>query len=87
MRQNVGHKSGEGEVPFKERLDKITTLVPLAAVILLCIFFCLFPEGSSSVLGAIRFFFRGSAGKLLSAYRFWGVCLFAVHRVFPVWAD
>ena len=63
MRQNAGHKSGEGEVPFKERLDKITTLVPLAAVILLCIFFCLFPEGSSSVLGAIRFFLGDQLGS------------------------
>ncbi len=63
MRQNAGHKSGEGEVPFKERLDKITTLVPLAAVILLCIFFCFFPEGSSSVLGAIRFFLGDQLGS------------------------
>ncbi len=35
----------------------------MAAVILLCIFFCLFPEGSSSVLGAIRFFLGDQLGS------------------------
>ena len=35
----------------------------MAAVILLCIFFCSFPEGSSSVLGAIRFFLGDQLGS------------------------
>ncbi|MDO4330335.1 MAG: BCCT family transporter [Lachnospiraceae bacterium] len=48
---------------LKKRLDWTTTLIPLAAVILLCILFLLYPEGSTSVLGSIRFFLGDQLGS------------------------
>ncbi|MDO5418279.1 MAG: BCCT family transporter [Lachnospiraceae bacterium] len=48
----------------KHRLDWVTTLVPLAAIILLCILFFLFPEGSTAVLNSIRFFLGDQMGSL-----------------------
>lgn len=62
MRQDI-HRKLEGESFFASRLDKVTTLVPLAAVILLCILFCLFPEGSAAVLGSVRFFLGDQLGS------------------------
>ena len=48
---------------LKKRLDWTTTLIPLAAVILLCILFLLYPEGSTSVLDSIRFFLGDQLGS------------------------
>lgn len=48
---------------LKKRLDWTTTLIPLAAVLLLCILFLLYPEGSTSVLGSIRFFLGDQLGS------------------------
>lgn len=48
---------------LKKQLDWTTTLIPLAAVILLCILFLLYPKGSTSVLDSIRFFLGDQLGS------------------------
>lgn len=55
--------SNHSNQALKKRLDWTTTLIPLAAVILLCILFLLYPEGSTSVLGSIRFFLGDQMGS------------------------
>lgn len=49
--------------PLKDRLDWTTTLIPLAVIILLCILFLLYPEGSTSILNSIRFFLGDQLGS------------------------
>ncbi len=55
--------SNHSNQALKKRLDWTTTLIPLTAVILLCILFLLYPEGSTSVLGSIRFFLGDQMGS------------------------
>lgn len=45
------------------RLDRVTTLIPLSAVIFLCILFLLFPEGSANIVSSIRFFLGDQLGS------------------------
>ena len=46
-----------------KRLDWVTTLIPLAAIALLCVVFLLYPESSASVLSSIRFFLGDQLGS------------------------
>ena len=46
-----------------KKLDWLTTLVPFLCILFLCILFIAFPEGSSSVLGSIRFFLGDQFGS------------------------
>ncbi|MBQ9495570.1 MAG: BCCT family transporter [Treponema sp.] len=46
----------------KRKIDFSTTVIPLAIILLLCIFFVLFPERSTFVIGKIRFFFGDTLG-------------------------
>ncbi len=48
---------------LRKRLDWVTTLIPLAAIIILCILFLMYPESSSSVLSSIRFFLGDQLGS------------------------
>lgn len=45
------------------RLDWVTTLIPLAAILSLCILFLLFPEGSENIVASIRFFLGDQLGS------------------------
>ena len=59
-------KSSSG-IPFhqlKRRLDWVTTAVPLAAIVVLCFLFVVYPESSAQLLSTIRFFL----GDRLSTY-------------------
>ena len=59
-------KSSSG-IPFhqlKRRLDWVTTAVPLAAIVVLCFLFVVYPESSAQLLSSIRFFL----GDRLSTY-------------------
>lgn len=55
------HAAGKTEKPA--RLDWITTCIPLAAILFLCMLFLMFPEGSSSVIASIRFFLGDQLGS------------------------
>lgn len=48
---------------LKKRLDWTTTLIPLVAIILLCILFLLYPESSTLILNSIRFFLGDQLGS------------------------
>ena len=48
---------------LRKRLDWVTTLIPLAAIAVLCILFLMYPESSSSVLNSIRFFLGDQLGS------------------------
>ena len=45
------------------QLDLVTTLLPFFSIVVLCILFVLYPEGSSRVLGSIRFFLGDQMGS------------------------
>ena len=47
---------------FKQ-LDWITTIVPFIFIVLLCALFMLNPEGSSAILGSIRYFLGDQLGS------------------------
>ena len=68
-----------------KKLDWLTTLVPFLCILFLCILFIAFPEGSSSVLGSIRFFLGDQFG---SFYLLMGLGAFSVLSMlhFPVLA-
>lgn len=55
---------GPGPAPLSKRLDWTTTLVPLAAIVLLCLLFLVYPDSSAAVLGSIRFFLGDRLGVL-----------------------
>lgn len=44
------------------RIDPATTAIPFAIILILCVFFVLRPEGSTSVIGAIRGFLGNDLG-------------------------
>lgn len=44
------------------RLDWTTTLIPLAAIVLLCLLFLAYPDSSAAILGSIRFFLGDRLG-------------------------
>ncbi len=45
------------------RLDWVTTLIPLAAILTLCLLFLLFPESSAGIVASIRFFLGDQLGS------------------------
>lgn len=49
--------------PLYQRLDWITTVIPLVFIIALCIIFTINPTGSSNVLGSIRYFLGNQLGS------------------------
>ena len=63
MKQILNHKTGRISEPITKRLDWITTFIPLAVVILLCVLFLLFPDGSTQTLNSIRFFLGDQMGS------------------------
>ena len=48
---------------MKSRIDWVTTAIPCAAIVLLCILFMVWPEQSSATLESIRFFFGDQLGS------------------------
>ena len=50
------------QTPNKRKLDPATTVVPLACILVLCIFFVVNPEGSTAALSAINFFLGDTFG-------------------------
>lgn len=44
------------------RIDPATTIIPFAAILVLCVFFIADPEGSTNVLSAIRNFLGDTFG-------------------------
>ena len=50
------------EKTAQRRIDPATTVIPLTCILVLCIFFIINPEGSTSVLNAIRFFLGDTFG-------------------------
>ena len=48
--------------PMKRKLDPATTVIPLACILVLCVFFVIDPTGSTDVLAAIRFFLGDTFG-------------------------
>ena len=45
------------------RLDPATTIIPLACILVLCVFFILWPESSTAALSSIRYFLGDSFGS------------------------
>ena len=62
MKQN-SHYPDSAPKFLAKQLDWVTTLIPLAVVILLCILFLLCPKGSTQVLNSIRFFLGDQLGS------------------------
>ena len=50
------------ESPVKRKIDPATTVIPLACILVLCVFFIAAPEASTNALGAIRFFLGDTFG-------------------------
>lgn len=48
---------------MKSRIDWVTTVIPCAAIILLCVLFMAWPEQSSATLESVRFFFGDQLGS------------------------
>ena len=48
---------------MKSRIDWVTTVIPCAAIILLCVLFMVWPEQSSDTLESVRFFFGDQLGS------------------------
>ena len=46
----------------KNKVDFIVTFMPFISIILLCVLFFLFPNGSNNILSKIRFFFGDTLG-------------------------
>ena len=46
----------------RRRIDPATTVIPFGIILVLCILFVLYPEASTSALGAIRFFLGDTFG-------------------------
>lgn len=55
-------KNNEKKNYFKQ-IDLFTTLIPFGLVLLLCIFFFVYPESSTAVLSSIRFFLGDQCGS------------------------
>ncbi|MCI6139199.1 MAG: BCCT family transporter [Clostridiaceae bacterium] len=56
-------KPASGELRLEKRLDWITTLIPFCAIVSLCFLFMVFPDDSTSILEAIRFFLGDQLGS------------------------
>lgn len=59
--EHKNHKKQNGTGGLR-RLDPATTIIPFAAILVLCIFFIAEPEGSTNVLSAIRNFLGDTFG-------------------------
>ena len=51
------------KISLIKKLDIMTTLVPLAAIVLLCILFLTYPKASGAVLASIRSFIGNELGS------------------------
>lgn len=46
-----------------QKLDPATTIIPLACILVLCVLFIIYPEGSTNALAVIRNFLGDSFGS------------------------
>ncbi len=65
----------------RRKIDPSTTIIPFIAIIILCIVFLIFPNGSSNTLNAIRGFLEGKLGVYYLAIGL-GVLLVAIVVAF-----
>lgn len=63
MKQTLQNQSSRGLKDFMQRLDWMTTVIPLAIILLLCFLFLIHPDGSTAVVSSIRFFLGDRLGS------------------------
>ena len=56
-------KNSSIDTPLKNRLDRVTTIIPFVTILALCSLFMIFPDASSQVLGSVRFFLGDQFGS------------------------
>ena len=47
----------------KKHIDPSTTVIPMAIILMLCVYFVTDPEGSTAALAAVRFFLGDTLGS------------------------
>ena len=56
-------KNSSIDTALKNRLDRVTTIIPFVTILALCSLFMIFPDASSQVLGSVRFFLGDQLGS------------------------
>ncbi len=63
IKENQQTEQGMDRQIREKHIDPATTVIPMAIIVLLCIYFVMDPEGSTAVLSAIRFVLGDSFGS------------------------
>ncbi len=70
----------------KRKIDPATTIIPMAIILVMCVFFFVSPEASSNTLGAIRGFLEGKLGLYYLVVGL-GVLILGLYIAFSKYGD